>query len=76
MLKLWRRFREWLAVTWANGNDVVLAGRCARLEADLEQERIRCRALELERDLLAAVHERDKDRWHADRPRPRTGEEQ
>jgi hypothetical protein len=58
----------WLSRHIANRADRQLERENARLSEDLEQERVKNRLLQLEVEMLAAIHARDVSRWQVEHP--------
>lgn len=68
MREFFRRWRLARALRRAIADETRIAEENASLREQLEAERSRSRILQVEVDLLAAVHARDLARWQADTP--------
>lgn len=75
MRTLWRRWSVWRALRRALADDRQIAHDNANLREQLEEEKVRSRILQVEVDLLTAVHARDLARWQSDTPAIRDGAE-
>lgn len=71
-LRQWRLER---ALRRAVADSSAIVRDNASLREQLEAERVRSRILQVEVDLLCAVHSRDLARWQADTPAVRDGAE-